>query len=322
MRDPIVGTWVERARALPIEAGLLGRTVIWKRGDRGVERCGPCLKCGGDDRFSIHTTKGLWNCRGCGCGGKGAISLAMHVASVDFYGAVELLTGEPRPQGALELPDTPERIIAGLVPVIGSPGEQYLAERRWINITAVRDALERKDVIGWHPAVYLNEPGDLQHGIPVHPLHGQRLGCIVGIMTDPITGRPTGAISRTYLDADLQKIGKAKTLGKPQDIIRLSRDEDVHEGLFLTEGLETALTAMAIGLRPVWATGTTGVMKRFPVLPGIEALTIIADHDHNGAGERAAREVANRWREAGREVHILLPTAFGDLNDLIRARAA
>jgi hypothetical protein len=309
---------LERARSFSIEAGLLGRSVAWKKGGRGVERRGPCPVCGGDDRFSIHTAKGLWNCRGCGRGGKGAISLARHVAGIGFFEAVELLTGE-RPQSTVEPRDIPERIIAGLVPVTGSPGERFLAIERKIDTDSIADVLGRTDAIGWHPAVYFNEPGDPLRGIPAHPLHGQRLGCIVGIMSDPRTGSATGAISRTYLDADLQKIGKAKTLGKPQDIIRLSRDEDVHEGLFLGEGLETALTAMAIfGYRPVWATGTTAVMKRFPVLAGIEALTIFADRDHNGAGERAAREPATRWREAGREVHIRLPTIFGDLNDVIR----
>ena len=41
-------------------------------------------------------------------------------------------------------------------------------------------------------------------------------------------------------------------------------------------------------------------MAKFPVLSGIEALTIIADNDLNGAGERAAAAVASRWREAGK----------------------
>ena len=130
---------------------------------------------------------------------------------------------------------------------------------------------------------YFHEPG--------HPLHGQRLSCIVGVMTDPVTARPTGAISRTYIDENLRKIGKAKTLGSPAGVVRLSRDEDVLQGLHLAEGLETALSAMAKGLRPVWSTGSTALMKTFPVLDGIDCLTVIADHDATDAGEKAAREV-------------------------------
>ncbi len=40
--------------------------------------------------------------------------------------------------------------------------------------------------------------------------------------------------------------------------------------------------------------------ERLPILPGVEALTILADHDP--AGLRAADACADRWRRAGREV--------------------
>jgi hypothetical protein len=328
-----IDAWIAEARALPIEAGLLGRPVQWKNGGRGTERCGPCPACGGDDRFSINIAKGVWNCRGA-CGGRDAISLAMHVAGAGFLEAVELLVGErPKRDGlqkrqhqAAGEPENREadggrglavaaRIVAGLRPVLGSPGERYLAEIRRIDTLVTRDVLERTDAIGWHPAVYFHEPG--------HELHGQHLGCIVGIMTDAATAKPTGAISRTYLTADLRKIGKAKTLGRPKGIIRLSRDEDVHEGIHLAEGIETALTVMAnVGYRPTWATGDTGAMASLPLLPAIESLTIFADHDRNSAGEHAARELATRWREAGREVHIRRWSTLGDLNDAIRKRVA
>ena len=43
----------------------------------------------------------------------------------------------------------------------------------------------------------------------------------------------------------------------------------------------------------MWATGSTAIMAKLPVVSGIEALTMIADHDANGAGERAAAEVAS-----------------------------
>ena len=121
-------------------------------------------------------------------------------------------------------------------------------------------------------------------------------------MTDPITGKPTGSISRTYLDRHHRKIGKAKSLGGAGGIIRLSPDEDVLQGLTLAEGLETGLAALFIGLRPVWSTGSNTNMAKFPLLAGVESLTILADHDAAGAGERAAREVEARWRAAGTEV--------------------
>jgi hypothetical protein len=184
---------------------------------------------------------------------------------------------------------------------------------RHIDTYRIADVLERTDAIGWHPAVYFNHEG--------HELHGRKLGCIVGIMTDPITARPTGAISRTYIGPNGMKLGKAKTLGRPQGIVRLSPDEDVTGGLFLCEGLETGLTGLAAGYRPMWSTGSTGLMAKFPVLSGVETLTVIADHDAKGGGEAAAQEVAGRWRAAGREARILRPTQLGDLNTILRRTA-
>jgi putative DNA primase/helicase len=201
-------------------------------------------------------------------------------------------------------------IVRGLVPVRGSPGEQYLHEVRGIDCNLIADVIERIDAIGWHPAVFFGEEG--------HPLNGRYLGCIVGVMTDAITARPTGAISRTYID-NSKKIGKARTLGSPAGVVRLSLDEDVLEGLHLAEGLETALSAMSIGLRPLWATGSTSLLKAFPLLCGIETLSIIADHDVNGAGEKASRFLEVRYRRAGREVHIFRSNQTGDLNDALRA---
>jgi hypothetical protein len=201
-------------------------------------------------------------------------------------------------------------VIRELSPLRGSPGETYLRASRRIDTAAIADVLERTDAIGWHPAVRFSEPG--------HALHGQRLGCIVGVMTDPVTALPTGAISRTYIDENLHKACKAKTLGSPAGIIRLTRDEDVTCGLCLAEGLETALSAMAKGLHPVWSTGSTALMKTFPVLNGVDCLTVIADHDASGAGEAAAREVETRWRRAGREARIIIPESPGDLNDLLQ----
>jgi putative DNA primase/helicase len=92
----------------------------------------------------------------------------------------------------------------------------------------------------------------------------------------------------------------------------------VLEGLHIAEGLETALDVMAKGFRPCWSTGSTAIMAKFPVLSGIEALTIIADHDLNGAGLRAASEAADRWQTAGRETHVFQRETPGDFNDAFR----
>jgi putative DNA primase/helicase len=58
-------------------------------------------------------------------------------------------------------------------------------------------------------------------------------------------------------------------------------------------------------------------VRRFPVLSGIEALSIFADHDDSGAGEAAAEACATRWA-ASAEVTIVTPHCLGhDFNDCL-----
>lgn len=295
-----------------------------------TELAGPCLVCAGRDRFSINRKQQLWHCRRCATGGADAISLVMHVRGYNFREAVAYLTGEdvpapqarprttqaarePAPEDNAFVAQLIDSIVRELIPLRASPpAERYLAEVRQIDTDAIADVLERTDAIGWHPSVLFREQG--------HALDGRRLGCIVAVMTDPVTAVLTGAISRTYIHEG-HKLGKARTLGKPAGIVRLSADEDVLFGLHLAEGLETALAALSIGLRPTWATGSTSLMAKFPVLSGIETLTIVTDHDTNGVGEKAAREAEARWRAAGHEVRLLRSDAPGDLNDVLRKAA-
>lgn len=90
--------------------------------------------------------------------------------------------------------------------------------------------------------------------------------------------------------------------------IRLWPDNSVTHGLALAEGIETALAA-AHAFEPVWSTVDAGNLSTFPVLAGIDALTIFADHDD--AGLAAARECASRWRDASRSVRVLTPRIAG-----------
>jgi putative DNA primase/helicase len=62
----------------------------------------------------------------------------------------------------------------------------------------------------------------------------------------------------------------------------------------------------------VWACGGAGSLATFPVLGGIETLTIGADQDEPGL--RAAEKLGGRWEDAGREVLIAAPPA-GDWGD-------
>jgi hypothetical protein len=59
----------------------------------------------------------------------------------------------------------------------------------------------------------------------------------------------------------------------------------------------------------MWAALSAGGIASFPVLPGIETLTIFGDADPTGLA--AAQECQARWRAAGRECPIVLPPHDG-----------
>jgi len=59
------------------------------------------------------------------------------------------------------------------------------------------------------------------------------------------------------------------------------------------------------------------------VLPAIvREITVLADHDANGAGEGAARVAAQRWIAEGRLVRMAMPEELGwDFNDVLLGRS-
>jgi phage/plasmid primase-like uncharacterized protein len=78
------------ARAVRIEDELARRGVKLRG---GVDRCGPCPRCGGDDRFSINRKKQVFQCRICGGRGGDAIALVQFLDGCGFKQAVEALCG-------------------------------------------------------------------------------------------------------------------------------------------------------------------------------------------------------------------------------------
>src|SRR5262249_14778743 len=83
------------------------------------------------------------------------------------------------------------------------------------------------------------------------------------------------------------------------------------ERLMVGEGIETTLAVMQAINAPVWdALSTSGLISL--VLPAIvRDGTILADHDANGAGERAAYAAAERWLSEMRRVRIAMPPVIG-----------
>jgi hypothetical protein len=76
-------------------------------------------------------------------------------------------------------------------------------------------------------------------------------------------------------------------------------------------------------MQPAWALLDRGNLRNFPVLAGIEALTILVDNDESGDGQAAADACARRWLDEGCDVTRLTPKTLGfDFNDIVRGRGS
>jgi len=195
-------------------------------------------------------------------------------------------------------------------PITGTVADHYLRLRG----LAIDEDLSH--YMGFDPEAYWRE-------IPNNPASALlRVPCLLAIYRD-IQSDEIIAVQKTRLANDASKIGR-RFNGCPKGaVIKIDADENVTIGLGLGEGLETCLSARAFGFRPVWAAGSTGAIETFPVLGGIEALTLFLEHDENGANARAVDICTRRWLAAGKQVfHAVPPMGFKDLNDVSQKRIA
>jgi hypothetical protein len=185
------------------------------------------------------------------------------------------------------------------IPIAATIAAKYLASRRINDLAAGIDG----KVLRFHPSC---------------PFDGSSYPCMLALMRDIRTDEPR-AIQRTALTLVGEKLSR-RTLGpKMWAAMKLSDDEDVTMGLTIGEGVETVLSGMQMGFGPAWALSDAANMSAFPVLPSVECLTILVDHDENGTGQRAALDCSRRWTGAGREVRRIIPDRCGDdINDVVR----
>lgn len=265
----------------------------------GENRC-PCPQCDKGERddalaLRIAGDRAVWICHRCG-----------------WTGGVSRDGGrrETQPARPLRLPQSTDRrevvelskaIWLESTPLRGTPGEAYL-QRRACHVP--------------------RDDGDLRfHAGLFCAKVSRRLPAIVCRVSTVIGNRGIG-VHRIFIDplGSDKAIAKMRLGGSDEPVcVRLFPDEDVVYGLGIAEGIETALAASRLQT-PIWATIDAGGMTAFPVIRGVQTLTIFADHD--AAGLRAATACAERWRHAGRSVVSLAPARPGaDLNDLVREAA-
>jgi putative DNA primase/helicase len=279
------------------------------------DRHGPCPVCGGTDRFRFdnENERGTFICSKCGAGDGFRLVQLLH--SCDFSTARKMAmeaAGLSDEESTIE-PLAPKRTTAAPAKLEWST----TAESIWRKTQGLRGTLGETYLLSRNCML---PPRDSH--LRYLPPDGNYPPSLCAAITDAVTARPI-SLHFTRLASD--GTGKAGTdkdklmlkgHRKAGGVVRLWPDDAVASGLGIAEGIETALCA-AHGFTPMWSVIDAGNLAKLPVLPGIEALTIFADHDD--AGLRAAEECADRWGAAA-EVTIVKPETPGcDLADVVAA---
>jgi Toprim domain len=285
--------------------GRIGRTV-----------CTPCPLCS-HSRRTINQRKpvfaiklkapdfAIFNCVHCGESGyvhpdrSHVIDLTQRKQLRAKSDRLEREDRQPRTALALQLWDERQ-------PFRGSPAETYLRDTRGLG--AWLDAFNLDQSIGFHPAC---------------PFDKDRLPCMVALVRNIQTDEPQ-AIHRTAL-----KLGpKPERIDRPSygpiagGAIKLSPDDEVTHGLLIGEGIETVLSAsLLLKVKPCWSVLSRSGIAKFPILAGVECVTIAVDNDKSGDGQRDAAKLVERLVGAGVEAITTQTNLAKDFNDMLRGGA-
>ena len=147
------------------------------------------------------------------------------------------------------------------------------------------------------------------------PFGIDRLPCMLALVRDTRTNTPV-AIHRTALTKDNppQKINRMSYGPTGGGAIKIG--PEIAKDLLIAEGVETVLSASKqFHFKPVWSLIDADNLAKFPILPGIENLTIAVDNDPDG--RLAAMECAHRQLAGGVKVIRIQPNFCKDFNDLL-----
>jgi putative DNA primase/helicase len=123
---------------------------------------------------------------------------------------------------------------------------------------------------------------------PCCPWRDENTGTTVGVPAliaafRSIDDNKVTAIHRIALTPNGVKIGRRMLGVVHRSAVKLDPASDT---LHIGEGIETALAARQLGLTPAWATGSAGMIAKFPMIEGVECLRILAE-----IGEASAHAV-------------------------------
>jgi hypothetical protein len=251
-----------------------------------------CCPFHADSTPSLHLYDDHFHCFGCGAHGD-HIDWLMMIEGMDRDEAVRVLESWDariaRPRPAL-VDEEKKRLLALQLwhearPITGTLAARYLSERRRIDVAALPDG---DAALRFHPSCPFGA--------------GIRKPCLIALLRDVVTDEAIG-IHRIALTPDANRIER-RMLGGAGAVKLWPAGSQ----LIVGEGIETVLAAATrishhgAPLRPAWSALSSGSLGKLPIVPGVERLLILVDHDVNGEGQRAAARCAERWGRAGRDV--------------------
>ena len=195
-------------------------------------------------------------------------------------------------------------------PIADTPAARYLAEVRGIDVSL----LATEAPLRFHSRCIFGPD--------------RRAPALIALYQDVLTEARAG-IHRIKLTPDVFAGAKVErmSLGRwpAPRAIKLWPAEGPQ--LFAGEGIETVLAAATrlpyrdAPMRPAWAAGSKSGLAKLPVLPDVERLILLVDHDLNGEGQAAAARCAEQWSRAGRTAVKLIPKRPGsDFNDIVKEK--
>lgn len=151
----------------------------------------------------------------------------------------------------------------------------------------------------------------------VHELRSETYFLVIGKFTTIIDDEMAG-VHVTFLDPFAGKITRRYLGLSTQAAIKFD-GPGVPAHLYIGEGLETCLSVRQLGYGPVWALGGAAKVGKFPLLTGLDKLSILQERDH--ASARNCGKLRDKYFYARREVELLLPPrGYNDMNDLLMQR--
>ena len=274
----------------------------------------PCPMCGGVDRFRWTDAggDGVWVCNACG-GGTG-VDLVMRLHGLDFKGALELIDPE-LPNARVYVPKATARQFDG-------SAEWGRGHRLAAGDLVTRYLAGRGIELG------AKLPTQLRFRADARTQDGRRLPAMMAQFVSPCLSWTT--VHFTFLTEDGANVrderGKSLRKFHPGTIpkggaVRLCPSA---ETMGVAEGIETALSAMAMFDVPVWAVLSTNGMAEWQPPEHVRHVIIFADNDRKYGGQHAAYALAYRLsvdrRSKVESVEVRAPEDPGmDWNDVHRS---